>query len=134
MLFYSTINPKTLRLLKDLQNLDYLKDFILVGGTSLALQIGHRISIDLDLFSFEDINVSSIPEHIEGFGRIRIVNQNSKILNLFIDNIKVDFVSYRYDFLQPPLLRDKLKLASIQDIAAMKLAAITGKRIKERFY
>ncbi len=78
MLFYSTIAPKTLRLLKALQDLDALRDFILVGGTSLALQIGHRISIDLDLFPdgsdflvyksllyFEDAEIEPMPKMIQ---------------------------------------------------------------------
>lgn len=50
MLFYNTIFPGTLALLKHLQNEDILAEMRLVGGTSLALQIGHRISVDLDLF------------------------------------------------------------------------------------
>ena len=133
MLFYSTIQPQTLQLLKDLQNLESLQDFILVGGTSLALQIGHRISIDLDLFAYSDKDVAPILDDINQFGRIRVVNQNQKILNLFIEDIKVDFVSYRYDFLNPPLLEDGLRLASIQDIAAMKLSAITGRGSRKDF-
>ena len=133
MLFYSAIQPQTLQLLKDLQNLESLQDFILVGGTSLALQIGHRISIDLDLFAYSDKDVAPILDDINQFGRIRVVNQTRRILNLFIEDIKVDFVSYRYDFLNPPLLEDGLRLASIQDIAAMKLSAITGRGSRKDF-
>ena len=133
MLFYTTIHPQTLQLLKDLQDLESLKEYILVGGTSLALQIGHRISIDLDLFAYSDKDVSPILEEINQFGRIRVVNQTAKILNLFIDEIKVDLVSYRYDFLNPPLLEDGLRLASIQDIAAMKLSAIAGRGSRKDF-
>lgn len=133
MLYYSTIEPHTLQLLKNLQNLDFLKDYVLVGGTSLALQIGHRISIDLDLFTSEDIDVSLILEQIIEFGDIKIINQGPKILNLFIDEIKVDFVSYRYGFQEPPQLLDGLKLASISDIAAMKLAAIAGRGSRKDF-
>ncbi|MEL6636243.1 MAG: nucleotidyl transferase AbiEii/AbiGii toxin family protein [Bacteroidota bacterium] len=51
MLHYETIDPQTLQLLRTLQNIDDLNDSLLVGGTALALQLGHRISIDLDLFS-----------------------------------------------------------------------------------
>ncbi len=72
MLFYSTIHPKTLQLLKNLQQVKYLQGFILVGGTSLALQLGHRISIDLDLFTSSDTNVSVIPSQISQFGTVRI--------------------------------------------------------------
>ena len=133
MLFYSTIDPETLQLLKDLQKLKIFKDFLLVGGTSLALQIGHRTSIDLNLFTSTGIDISSIPDEIEHLGKIRIINQASRILNLFINNIKVDFVSYQYDFLNPVVSKDGLRLASIPDIAAMKLAAITGRGSRKDF-
>ena len=93
MLHYSTIHPKTLQLLKDLQEIEFLNKYFLVGGTSIALQIGHRISIDLDLFAYSDMEVSPILDYIDHLGKVRVVNQTPKILNLFIDDIKVDFVS-----------------------------------------
>lgn len=133
MLHYTTIQPRTLQLLKQLQQLDILQDFILVGGTSLALQIGHRISIDLDLFTTSTIDISTIPNYINQFGNLRIVNQTPYILNLYIDDIKVDFVAYRYPFLTPFIIQDGLKLATITDIAAMKLAAIVGRGSRKDF-
>ncbi|MFT4666192.1 MAG: putative nucleotidyltransferase component of viral defense system [Gammaproteobacteria bacterium] len=133
MLHYPTIFPKTLQLLKDLQQIEYLNEYFLVGGTSLALQIGHRISIDLDLFAHSDMEVAPVLDYIDHLGKIRVVNQTPKILNLFIDDIKVDFVSYRYNFIEPPINIDNLKLASIQDIAAMKLSAITGRGSRKDF-
>lgn len=133
MLHYSTIHPVTLQLLKDLQGITFIRNYFLVGGTSLALQIGHRISIDLDLFAYSDMEVAPIVNHIAHLGDIQIVNQSSRVVNLFINNIKVDFVSYKYDFIKPTLYIDDLALASIEDIAAMKLAAITGRGSKKDF-
>ncbi len=133
MLYYSTIYPETLRLLKALQEIDFLKNYRLVGGTALALQIGHRISVDLDLFSFSESDVALIPDHIETLGRLKIVNHTPNLLNLFIDEIKVDFVSYRYDFIKPVDEIENIRLASIEDIAAMKLAAIIGRGAKKDF-
>ncbi len=66
-------------------------------------------------------------------GNLRIVNQNNFVVNLFINEIKVDFVSYRYKFLKPNIEEDGLRLASIPDIAAMKLAAITGRGSRKDF-
>ena len=133
MLHYSTIYPETLQLLKSLQRIDFLRDYLLVGGTSLALQIGHRISVDLDLFAFSDAEVSPILDQINDLGKIKIVNRSTTILNLFVDEIKVDFVSYRYNFIKAPILIDDLRLASLQDIAAMKLSAITGRGSRKDF-
>ncbi len=56
MLHYETIAPATRELLNKLMSDDRLQDFVLVGGTSLALQLGHRLSVDLDLIFFDDIN------------------------------------------------------------------------------
>ncbi len=133
MLYNSTITTKTLKLLLELQQVKELKDFLLVGETSLALQIGHRILIDLDLFSSSKVGISQIPNQIAHLGKIRIINQSPSVLNLFIDEIKVDFVSNQYGFFNPSFLEDNLRLASIPDIAAMKLSAITGRGSKKDF-
>jgi len=58
MLHYQSIHPKTLELLKELQQTEFLQTFNLVGGTALALQIGHRKSIDIDLFGRTDFESS----------------------------------------------------------------------------
>lgn len=79
------------------------------------------------------MEVAPIVNHIAHLGDIQIVNQSSRVVNLFINNIKVDFVSYKYDFIKPTLYIDDLALASIEDIAAMKLAAITGRGSKKDF-
>jgi hypothetical protein len=55
MLQYSAVNKETLGLLRSLMQHDFLTDFNLVGGTALALQIGHRLSVDLDLFTDKEI-------------------------------------------------------------------------------
>ena len=60
MLQYGTIHPTTLGLLKRLMQIPELSDFFLVGGTALALQLGHRISIDLDLFTKNDFDCELI--------------------------------------------------------------------------
>lgn len=135
MLHYSTVYPNTLQLLEKLQRISDFEDFHLVGGTSLALQIGHRISIDLDLFAHhpEAMDMSSILEIVEDVGNVRIDNQSQRILNLHIDDIKVDFVSYRYDFIDDIIMQDDLRLASMTDIAAMKLSAIAGRGSKKDF-
>jgi hypothetical protein len=65
MLHKETVDPITLKLIRDLQNEQYLKSFLLVGGTSLSLHIGHRKSIDIDLFSNNDFDAQLISEYLE---------------------------------------------------------------------
>lgn len=133
MLYYKTVDAATLHLLKDLQSIYEFAELRLVGGTSLSLQIGHRKSIDLDLFGdidFEDLDVFEI---FSGFDKVETIKR-SKNINIFIINgVKVDFVNYSYPWLQDKMIEDKITLAQLEDIAAMKLAAITGRGSKKDF-
>lgn len=133
MLFYTTVEPGTLRLLKRIQSDDRFSDYTLVGGTALALSIGHRKSIDLDFFSHSQGDIDSILETIHELAEVKVLNQSRFILNLTLDEIKVDFVNYRYEFLDDPLREDGLRLAGLRDIVAMKLAAIVGRGSRKDF-
>lgn len=133
MLHKNTLEKSTLELLITLQGDDTLKDFSLAGGTSLALQIGHRTSIDLDLFSLSDFDSASMLEHLEHTYDYRLDYSARNTLKGSIQNIKVDLISHRYPLVNPILETEKLKLYSIPDIAAMKLNAIAvnGTRSKD---
>ena len=134
MLHYQSIHPKTLELLTELQHTEFLQTFNLVGGTALALQIGHRKSIDIDLFGRTDFESSELNTKLNALQREIKIIKNSKNINIYsIDQIKVDIVDYHYPWLQPTLIMNGLKLASIEDIAAMKLAAVTGRGTKKDF-
>jgi len=133
MLFYETIYPQTLGLLKKLQKEDRFSDLRLVGGTSLALQIGHRISVDLDLFGELKGDTISLNKKLTALGQTKSIQQTENIHIYSIDNIKVDIVNYPYPWLKPALNIDGITLATIEDIAAMKLAAITGRGSKKDF-
>ena len=133
MLHYNTVNTKTLELLNKIQSVDIFKNLRLVGGTSLALQIGHRESIDLDFFGELNIDKFEILSALNNIGKVQI-KQSTKNINIFsVNEIKVDIVNYPYPWLEKTHLEDKLKLAGKSDIAAMKLSAITGRGSKKDF-
>lgn len=134
MLQIQAVEPNTLELLGKLQGLSQLKDFRLVGGTSLALQIGHRLSVDLDFFSY-NIDIPTDVQYIVNQigGSIENVSLSERIKIYSIDNIKVDFVNYFYPWIREPLILDGISLASLEDIAAMKLSAITNRGKKKDF-
>jgi hypothetical protein len=111
-----------------------LNNFILVGGTSLALQIGHRVSVDLDLFGSTQLDLNDIPGLIIDLGKINRMSASKSILVLNIDDIKVDFVNYRYPLLFDFKQNDGIRMADIRDIGAMKLAAISGRGRKRDFF
>jgi len=93
MLHTKTVEARTLDLIKRLMSDEKLKDFRLVGGTALSLCIGHRISIDIDLFNDQDFDASSIKEHLQGNYTTDRLNAITNGVFGFIDNVKVDFVS-----------------------------------------
>ncbi len=133
MLHYETIDSRTLGILKKLLSIELLSDLRLVGGTSLALQLGHRKSIDLDLFGNIDEDVLEITVALNSIGNITLL-KNSKNIHVFlIDDLKVDIVNYKYPWLQDLIYEDNLRLAKVEDIAAMKLSAITGRGTKKDF-
>jgi predicted nucleotidyltransferase component of viral defense system len=108
-------------------------DFVLVGGTALALQIGHRISVDIDLFGKCEIEESEFVEILENYGHVNILKKSKNILICSIDAIKIDFVNYRYPLIKDFTTIDSIRLASKEDIAAMKLNAIAGRGSKKDF-
>lgn len=134
MLHTTTVYPPTLELLRELMKLPALEGFNLAGGTALALQIGHRISVDLDFFGDVDFEGITILDSLRDIAEIKIINQSRAILILNVNGIKVDFVRYRYPLFHPVREMDGVRLFSILDIGSMKLAAITNRGRKRDFF
>lgn len=133
MLFYQTIDPKVLELLQKLMNIDTFSKLRLVGGTSLALQIGHRQSIDLDMFGLFEVDEYELPRVLNTLGSVKLINRTKNIWVYLINDIKVDFVNYPYRWINELKIEDNIRLAGLPDIVAMKLAAITGRGTKKDF-
>ena len=127
------ILPETLDLLQRLQQDPALDGFILVGGTSLALQIGHRFSIDLDLFTMEPFDTHLLSEHITVHYAFQLSAVAKNTLLGVMEGVKVDFITHAYPLVKPIINEDGLRLASCEDIGAMKLNAIghSGQRLKD---
>lgn len=134
MLHLQTVLPNTLELLMKLSSQPEFADLRLVGGTSLALQYGHRQSVDLDFFGKPDVTQDEILSSIGRIGTYRLRNRTNNILQLVVDNIMVDVVDYsQYTWIDTPVCVEGLKLASPKDIAAMKINAIEGRGSRKDF-
>jgi hypothetical protein len=133
MLQTQTVVPELLELLKKIMKISQYDNFILVGGTSLALQIGHRNSIDIDLFGDCEIDEELFTKNLSQFGTFEVFKKSKNILITSINGVKTDFVNYQYPLLFDYLVVDGIRLASKQDIAAMKLNAIAGRGSKKDF-
>ncbi len=134
MLYLATVEPVTLGLLRSLMSKPYLEQFVLVGGTALALQLGHRKSIDLDLFTVTDFDPEQLLEQLKKDFRVEPKVQIKGSLITDIESIKVDFIRFKYAFAHPVKVVDGIRMLSLADIAPMKIDAISGRGSKKDFY
>ncbi len=132
MLHLHTVDPHTLGLLKNIQAQAELLETRLVGGTALALQLGHRKSIDLDFFGLWDTSLD-VEEVLSRCGHVQVEHKTKTIRTFFVESVKVDIVYYPYAWLEPPVVCDNITLASIKDIAAMKLEAVNNRGSRKDF-
>ncbi len=128
-MYYEILDKKRRKALPLLQG--FKKDFYLGGGTALALQIGHRDSIDFDFFSTKNIDTTRIFSQIEDsfLGKDIVKTEEEKnTLTVFIENsVKISFFTYRYPLIKNTKKEKYLELASVEDIGCMKLSAITSR-------
>jgi hypothetical protein len=103
-----------------------LSDFILVGGTALSLQIGHRMSVDIDLFTTGEFDKPQLLKYLTTMHNFRLPVFSDIALQGFIGNVKVDLVHYNNGFLNSPIVGEGIRMANLEDIAAMKLEAIAN--------
>ena len=142
MLHVNTVEPKTLDLLRRLLAHEECRHFSLAGGTALALHLGHRISVDLDLFTQERFDSNALFESLRDSEVFRDAvascSQSINSLSLFIktegQEVKVDFIRHHYSNLIPIQKIDNIRIFSVQDIAAMKLNAIANRGAKKDFF
>lgn len=133
-IFYQVFNQNQRRIFPELKFLTK-ENFYLAGGTALALQLNHRSSLDFDFYTRnhfkQDLLLAKLkeifPQKVEETGKAK------DTLFVRIDKVNSSFFWYKYPLLSPLLKSDGPKIASLGDIAAMKLIAITG-RATERDY
>jgi len=133
MLYKQAVSTKLLELLNALMERKFFNNFYLVGGTSLALQIGHRLSVDINLFGLNEINKIEFKEALSKIGSAQLIKKSKNILIYDINGVKVDFVNYNHYLLEAPITVENIRLASLKDIGAMKLNAISGRGSKKDF-
>ena len=109
-------------------------DFYLAGGTGLALRLGHRISLDLDLFSggrlLDRSDRIALEKSLEASGKVEILEEKDGTCHLRLGKTAVSLFHYPYKLLKPSSEWTGLKVASGEDIAAMKLSAVISRGSK----
>ena len=144
MLYYNTINDLLKNSLEILMTSSVFENFRLVGGTALSLQLGHRISVDIDLFSddsygsidFEEIEnfLKSNFSYVDGFSDIQPAMGKSYFIGTDKENsVKLD-VYYTDDFIQPAKIIDYIRMATVEEIIAMKVDVVQRGGRKKDFW
>ena len=118
--------------------LKLLKDFSLVGGTALSLMLGHRKSVDLDLFNINKFNIPELREKIivELRGRSDFHSSPKNPLGIFgnFEGIKLDLCRHTYPLIKPIQVIEGIRMWSLEDIAASKVYAISKRATKKDFW
>ncbi|REH01000.1 nucleotidyl transferase AbiEii/AbiGii toxin family protein [Flavobacterium aquicola] len=135
MLCKETVTKEMWELLQRLMKDEKLKDYILVGGTALALRLGHRLSIDIDLFTTKDFDSLMMLKYLHDTYGANLkesrLSQNTVLTH--IDDIKIDLITHNYPLLNSVEETEGVRMISNEDIGAMKLHAIhqSGDRYKD---
>lgn len=112
-------------------------EFYLAGGTALALRLGHRISLDLDLFStsasLDRQERTEIKTSLAASGPTLVNDEKDGTCHLLLEKTAVSLFRYPYKLLSPTEDWNGLRVASVPDIAAMKLSAVVGRGSRKDF-
>lgn len=135
MLHKETVERTTFELLIKLMQDKRFKNFNLAGETALALYLGHRKSIDLDLFTPDNFDSNKLEEYLIDKYNFKSSYLEKNTLKGTINDVKIDCITHNYPYIEPPFKSEEgIRLYSIKDITAMKLSAIAdnGTRIKDK--
>lgn len=135
-LFWNTVTDDMYLVLNEFSQSPTAKNFYLAGGTALSLQIGHRLSVDLDFFSPTE-DIPSIRAELEkSFAKLPHTLADSSWGNLvyLVRNVRVGFYGYGFPLVATLVEIEGVRLASIEDIALMKLDAMLSRSVRKDFY
>lgn len=132
------MNPKVLpteawAVVRKLDTAGMLPSWVLAGGTGLALQLGHRVSIDLDFLAEEDIDGDALRSALARLGSLEVQAQDANTLHVLLDGVRLSYSRSEAPFLFPTIPYRGLRLADARDIAAMKIVAIGGRGSRKDF-
>ena len=132
-MYIQVLKKETYELLKEIMADIVFKDYFLVGGTALALQIGHRQSIDLDLFTRKNIDTERLRNHLKEKYGFKVDYETKNTLKGFIKKTMIDCIKYDYEMIRPLTNEEGIRILSKEDIIPMKIQAIVsnGTRIKD---
>lgn len=128
-----TLPKGTNLVLENIKQVPEIQNFYLSGGTALSLQLGHRESEDLDFFIKDSFNPQILLQKFLQYGKLEDVMTAEGTLNLFMNNVKLQFLHYPYDLLETLIPWNGIYLSSVIDIACTKLITISDRGSKKDY-
>jgi predicted nucleotidyltransferase component of viral defense system len=130
-----TLSPESKKILPKLAGIVVKANkFIMAGGTALALQLGHRVSVDLDFFTDKAFSTDRVFQKLKRLKLNPVVMQEEEgTLAVTTNDVKISFLRYEYPFIEKKNSIDGIPLAGIIDIASMKVVAISQRGAKRDF-
>lgn len=132
-MFEKTISKQTKNSLEELSNLEIVKQFYLAGGTAMALQLGHRTSLDLDFFTKKNFSEEKLISVLKDKGKFKLNKKEEQTIHGIFNGTKVSFIYYPYPLVYKVNKFLGVNLADVKDIACMKLDAVATRGSKKDF-
>ena len=134
MLYFQTVTPTLLKIIRAVSGEPSLRDFRLVGGTALSLYLGHRKSVDADFFSNKDFDKDEanivLSRLLPGF---MVLRKSAHGFAAMYEQVKMDMYTWQMPFLLPAVETDGIRMAALPDIAALKLEAVSNRKEEKDF-
>lgn len=134
MIYSETVTSDLLEIAQQLCANSHLDMFRIVGGTAIALHLGHRKSVDIDFFTCEKVNKAEVLQILRHMFPTTEFTISQHSISAEIKGVRVElFDEWHTPFLESPVVTDGLRLASLADLAAFKLDAIIERREKKDY-
>ena len=132
-MFVEALPQRTRRNLALLAETGLTEPFYLAGGTAIALHLGHRISVDLDFFGPDPFDSDQLAARLSDLGQFRLERLAEDTLLGELGGVRISFFRYRHALIGEPVSVLGVSVAGIEDIAAMKLDAISRRGSRRDF-
>lgn len=132
-LHFEVLPKRQRELFESLSKAKWISDFYLAGGTALALQIAHRRSIDFDFFTKKEFDMQLLKKRLVNLGDFKLFSESEGTINGELNSIKISFFNLPYSPIGSEKNYRSLRIISEEDIAAMKLAALSSRGSKKDF-
>lgn len=136
-MYWSILDNKRIELLRKIVKTVSLNNYYMAGGTALSLQLNLRESFDFDFCVLDMFNSDVLISELKSIGNIEVKQNQKGTVDVLLDGVQVSFFFYPNNLVDDIVNNNEipdLKMASILDIAAMKVAAIGGRGAKKDFF